>query len=92
MVGHTDNVPHHSEKYVSNWELSVSRAAAVIRFLIEQGNMSPSQFVVSGYAAYRPIVPNINVKNRAINRRVEILVSRKTLIESGKPGEENISP
>lgn len=77
VVGHTDNVPISSSRYASNWELSVSRASAVARFLIENMEMSPHQFIVSGYASYNPIVPNSSARNRMKNRRVEIIISKK---------------
>ncbi len=77
VVGHTDNVPMYSERYASNWELSVARASTVTRFLIEDMGMNPNQFVVSGYASYRPLVKNTTAGNRKINRRVEIIISRR---------------
>ncbi len=77
IVGHTDNSPMRSERFPSNWELSLSRASSVARFLIEKIGMSPNQFVVSGYSAYRPVATNDNVTNRAKNRRVEIIISKK---------------
>ena len=77
VVGHTDNTPMHSEKYATNWELSVARASTVARFLVEKMGMNPQQFVVSGYSSYRPIKPNTNAPNRAVNRRVEIIISKR---------------
>ena len=77
IVGHTDNIPMSSERYPTNWELSVARASTVARFLIEEMKMNPRQFVVSGYSSYRPIKPNTNTKNRAANRRVEIIISKR---------------
>ena len=77
VVGHTDNIPMHSEKYSTNWELSVARASIVTRFLVEEINMDPQQFVVSGYSSFRPIRPNTNARNRAVNRRVEIIISKR---------------
>lgn len=77
IVGHTDNIPMRSGRYASNWELSVARASSVARFLIEDLDMNPNQFVVSGYASYRPLKPNTNTENRAANRRVEIIISKK---------------
>ena len=77
VVGHTDNTPMHSEKYATNWELSVARASTVARFLVEEMGMNPQQFVVSGYSSYRPIKPNTNAPNRAVNRRVEIIISKR---------------
>ncbi|TKB27919.1 hypothetical protein FCL47_00025 [Desulfopila sp. IMCC35006] len=77
VVGHTDNLPMRSNRFKSNWELSVARASTVARFLIDEMGMNPNQFVVSGYAAYRPIAPNTTAENRAKNRRVEIIVSKR---------------
>jgi len=77
VVGHTDNIPMVSNKFASNWELSVARASTVARFLINELDMNPNQFVVSGYSSYRPIVPNTTAANRARNRRVEIIISKK---------------
>lgn len=77
VVGHTDNVPMYSDRYASNWDLSVARASTVARFLIETMGMNPNQFVVSGYASQRPLVPNSTAENRKINRRVEIIISKR---------------
>jgi len=77
VIGHTDNLPMHSERFNTNWEPSVARASRVARFLIEETNMNPNQFVVSGYSSFRPVKPNTNAENRASNRRVEIIISKK---------------
>jgi chemotaxis protein MotB len=77
VVGHTDNVPMRSNRFRSNWELSVARASSVARYLVEEVAMNPSQFVVSGYSSYRPIAPNTTAANRAKNRRVEIIISKR---------------
>ncbi len=77
IVGHTDNLPMRSNRFKSNWELSVSRASTVARFLINEMDMNPNQFVVSGYSSNRPIVPNTTAENRAKNRRVEIIISKR---------------
>ncbi len=77
VVGHTDNIPMKSGRFPSNWELSVARASAVARFLIDDIKMSANQFVVSGFSSYRPLKPNTNAENRAKNRRVEIIISKQ---------------
>ena len=77
VIGHTDNLPMNSERFSTNWELSVARASRVARFLIEETGMNPNQIVVSGYSSFRPIKPNTNAENRALNRRVEIIISKK---------------
>lgn len=77
VVGHTDDVPIHSELFATNWELSAIRACTVTRFLIEKMNIPAERFYVSGYSFFQPIKPNTDLKNRAENRRVEIILSKK---------------
>lgn len=72
VEGHTDNIPPSSGcAFPSNWELSASRSAAVVRFLIEQG-LDPKIFTAVGYADTRPIAPNTSAIGRSMNRRIEI--------------------
>ncbi len=77
VIGHTDSMPMHSERFSSNWELSTARAGRVARFLIEQGHIPASHFVVTGYSYYRPVKPNTTAANRRENRRVEIIISKE---------------
>jgi len=77
VIGHTDSMPMHSEKFSSNWELSTARAGRVARFLIEQGHIPASHFAVTGYSYYRPVKPNTTAANRRANRRVEIIISKE---------------
>jgi len=77
VIGHTDNQPMHSSRFATNWELSVVRASSVARFLIEEMGMDSKQFIVSGFGSNRPRKPNTNVVNRAANRRVEIIISKR---------------
>lgn len=74
IEGHTDNVPMKSALYPSNWELSMGRSIAVLRYLSETGKIPPNRLSSVAYGEYKPIVPNTNDKNRAINRRVNILI------------------
>lgn len=76
VVGHTDNFPMHSDKFPTNWELSVARASRVARHLIEQGSLDPGRFTVMGNALYRPVEPNTNPASKQRNRRVEIIITR----------------
>ena len=77
VIGHTDNIPMHSQKFASNWELSTARASRVARFLIEEANIPASHFIVAGYSYFRPIKPNTTAANRGANRRVEIIISKE---------------
>ena len=77
VVGHTDSVPMHSEKFATNWELSAIRACAVARFLIEKTGLSPKRFYVSGHSYFQPLKPNDTPRNRSANRRVAIILTQK---------------
>lgn len=78
IEGHTDNSPIHTERFPSNWELSAARAAEVARMLVEEG-FPPEKLSVVGFAEYRPKVPNTTPKNRATNRRIEIVYQRGSI-------------
>ncbi|MBX0312839.1 MAG: flagellar motor protein MotB [Sulfurihydrogenibium sp.] len=73
VEGHTDDIPPGPTcNYPSNWELSASRAAAVVRYLITAGNLPPYLFSAVGYADTKPISPNNSELGRKLNRRIEI--------------------
>lgn len=76
VEGHTDNIPFSSKMYPSNWELSSARACSVVRHLIFKFKFEDELFTPIGYADTRPLVPNNSEKNRAKNRRVDIVVLR----------------
>lgn len=77
VEGHTDSVPISSSKFPTNWELSVARSASVVRLLIRDG-MTPQKLAAAGFGAYRPRAGNDSVSGRSKNRRVEIVVLRKS--------------
>jgi chemotaxis protein MotB len=76
IVGHTDNLPSHSEQFPTNWELSTARACRVARYLIKHSNLPEDRFFVSGHAFLQPLVPNTTPHNRSLNRRVEIMLMK----------------
>ncbi len=75
IEGHTDNLPIKSAKYPSNWELSSDRAAKILRYLSEFHDIDANRMVVVAYADSKPAYPNDSAKNRAKNRRIEILIT-----------------
>ncbi len=74
IEGYTDDVPINTPRFPSNWELSTARAVTVLRYLEEEGGIASKRLSATGYGEYRPMVPNTNAENRAINRRVNILI------------------
>ncbi|MBA4141791.1 MAG: flagellar motor protein MotD [Nitrosospira sp.] len=73
VEGHTDNIPIVTEKFPSNWELSVVRASSVIRLLIENG-IAAKRLAAVGYGENRPVDSNDTEEGRTRNRRVTITV------------------
>lgn len=80
VEGHTDNVPMRSGAYPTNWELSAGRALAVVRYLSEIKQVPEERLAAIGYGEYRPIIGNETAANRALNRRVNLLI----IIEEGE--------
>jgi len=75
VEGNTDNVPIHTDRFRSNWELSTARATAVLQVLLHVG-VSPSRLSAAGYADQHPAATNATAGGRKLNRRVEIVVLR----------------
>lgn len=73
VAGDTDNVPIHTEKFPSNWELSTERAVQVVEFLIANG-MQPQTLAAAGYGEFDPVAPNDTPEHRNLNRRIEIVL------------------
>jgi type VI secretion system protein ImpK len=71
VTGYTDDVPVHTVRFASNWDLSRERAEAV-RSLLAARLSGPRRIVAEGRGSLDPIVPNDNPTDRARNRRVEI--------------------
>ena len=76
VEGHTDSVPIKTRAFGSNWALSSARAVSVAHGLFEGELLRVSRFSVRGYADTRPQVSNDTPANRALNRRVEIVVEQ----------------
>lgn len=74
ISGHTDNIPIHDSEFKSNWDLSVMRAVNFMRLILDNENLVPKRFSAKGFGKHKPLVPNDNERNRAKNRRVEVLV------------------
>lgn len=98
VEGHTDNVPIRTTRFQSNWDLSAARAASVANALLDKGTVTPQRLRIQGHAETRPIAENNTPENRALNRRVEIVVDLSgpineyvtdmiNLIEAGRANE-----
>ena len=90
VVGYTDNTgsPEFNEK------LSNQRADAVHDFLIQQG-VNPQDITAVGYGENFPVASNSTAQGRALNRRVELVVSGEIIgVKIGVPpsAQQNSGP
>jgi chemotaxis protein MotB len=74
IEGHTDNVPIHSARFASNWELSTSRATEIIKLLITRYEVAPLRLSASGYSEFYPVASNATPEGRAMNRRIDMVI------------------
>lgn len=72
ISGHTDN--KGSDVY--NLDLSMRRATAIVKYLIENG-VDAQRLQAKGYGETKPIASNETEEGRQINRRVEFTILEK---------------
>ncbi|MCJ7594477.1 MAG: OmpA family protein, partial [Desulfobacterales bacterium] len=80
VIGHTDDrpiAPNYRYRYPSNWELSAARAAAVVRYFQEESGLDPRDMEAVGRSFHDPVASNDTAEGRALNRRVNIIISPK---------------
>ena len=77
IEGHTDNLPIHTSKFPSNWELSTARAVNVLRYFTEKEKVPMQRLSAVGFGEFQPIIANDKPEHRAKNRRVEIVFVRE---------------
>ena len=78
IEGHTDNVPYNGVGQVKdNWDLSVLRATAIVKILLENKGIEAKRIAASGRSQYLPIDTVDTKEARAKNRRTEIILTPK---------------
>lgn len=76
ISGYTDNLPQHSAKFPSNWELSSGRAVSVMHFFVEKGALSEDGVSIEAFGENEPKASNDTKEGRSQNRRVELVVKK----------------
>lgn len=76
IEGHTDSIPIRA-KYQDNWDLSLARAASIVRVLTSDYSVDPLRVIASGHSQYDPVQSNSTSEGRALNRRTDIILSPK---------------
>jgi outer membrane protein OmpA-like peptidoglycan-associated protein len=88
VEGYTDNTG--SEQF--NQKLSENRAGAVRDFLVTQG-VAADNIVATGYGMAKPVADNSTSKGRALNRRVQLVVSGAAIgVEEQKGPDADATP
>ncbi|MFW5781215.1 MAG: OmpA/MotB family protein, partial [Bacteroidota bacterium] len=78
IEGHTDDVPViASAAMKDNWDLSVKRATAVVRILLDNSSIDPKRLTASGRGEYMPLDTGKTSEARQKNRRTEIILTPK---------------
>ncbi len=72
IQGHTDNVGSNE----TNLKLSQDRAESVRKYLVSK-KIQSARVTSVGFGETKPIAPNDTEENRALNRRVQIVIVRK---------------
>ena len=76
IEGHTDNVPFSPKgALASNWDLSTKRATSMVNILLENKLILPQNLTAAGRGEFMPIAPNNTSAGRAVNRRIEVILS-----------------
>jgi chemotaxis protein MotB len=88
LEGHTDNIPIHTDRFASNWDLSAARAIAVLEVLTSQFQVPRARLGVGGYAEVAPIASNDTEDGRSRNRRVDVVILSE-FGASAEPGHLN---
>ena len=71
IEGHTDS----SGSTQINHELSLERAGAVKTYLVANKTLPGNHIQAAGFGPDRPLAPNTTPEGRAINRRIDVLIS-----------------
>lgn len=83
---HSDNTGEENYRF----ELTDARAAAIDDFLCAESGEQGENVIPYGLGSDESLVPNNSVKNRAVNRRVELyIIPEYQMIERAKSGKLN---
>jgi chemotaxis protein MotB len=78
VEGHTDNKAFKNGTAIKdNWELSLERAASVVRVLQNDYDVDPARMIPAGRSFYVPIASNDSKEGQARNRRIKIIMLPK---------------
>jgi chemotaxis protein MotB len=91
VEGYTDTVPIAGSTYPTNWELSTARASTVVRTLMGAG-VQAQRLTASGRAHLDPVASNASAGGRARNRRVQIVLPRRSSSPTSDAAAPDLGP
>jgi chemotaxis protein MotB len=74
VEGHTDDAATGSKRFRDNWELSTSRASAVVAYMARGHHIDGKLLTAAGHGSTRPLGDNDTATGREANRRIEMVV------------------
>ena len=74
--GHTDKRPITSPQFKSNWDLSASRAIAVVQYLVSKG-VDPARLLAAGFGEFQPLDTAETDDAYRRNRRIELKLTER---------------
>lgn len=78
IEGHTDDVPYKGSGQIKdNWDLSVVRATSIVKILMGDSKINPTQLTAAGRSEFLPLNMEDSKEARAENRRTEIIIAPK---------------
>jgi chemotaxis protein MotB len=78
IEGHTDDVKViPGSAFKDNWDLSVQRATAIVRILLDGSKIDPKRLTASGKGEFMPVDNRKTPEARQKNRRTEIILTPK---------------
>lgn len=90
VQGHTDSDPVASNSYYrSNWHLGAARGVSVLKYIQERSDLNPQRYKASSFGEYWPVASNNTENGKRLNRRVEIYVKYKGLMDSDENEQPN---
>jgi chemotaxis protein MotB len=76
IEGHTDDVPLRAGGAIKdNWDLSVLRATAIVRILLQNNAIDSKRLTAAGRGEFMPLDPARTQQARRKNRRTEIILT-----------------
>lgn len=82
ILGHTAQASPSRPNYpLEDRMLSSNRAAMATYYIQENSEIDPARIISVGYGQHRPVAPNDDEANRSHNRRVEIIITGRNVLD-----------